>query len=849
MLRGDVVFWLGVAVLLLAASPYLLPIFDATALYNWGWVYADVPVSLATLLAVVVGVGALPHRPERHFWTLVGVAHGVGLVVESGNAFVAGIESPAVELSLSSGYLVYYLALILAAVASRGGVGEPGAWKLYWIRALGLGVVAMGLLLYFESVPYQLESAPYAVDAEPWYPGLFLYAVLDLVVCAVFFRIAAQHPSDRWRGILVGFGIISAMHAVLDTAEAVLYLEPFYGMELPPALDLFWYVPEFMTLLVARRYLAEPAAPHPPFQERIAPATEAGSLLVGLLSLPVLHTTLYYFGLLSPEFRGTREGVVAVVLVAMGVVLWVYFRTLERQRARSGSALRLSEERYRSFVRARSDSVYRAEATAPIHTSDPPEAQAQGVARLAIAEESGEGAGSALGGATTLGRPLFELIPPLTRDAFIGRWIESGYQAECEVCIPGPDEVPRYFQLSVTGIVSGEHLVRAWATRSEVTDRRRTALRSERLARELEQARKMESLGTLAGGIAHDFNNLLVPIMGYSELAQLRVGIDDADVRKSLDQIHRASHLAADLVEQILAVSRDHAQREVAFQVGETLEAALALLRPGLSHRITLEPLVQECPPIVGDPSRIHQVVMNLCTNAAQAIGGDDGHIRIRLGHDPEVDPEAAPRGWVVLTVEDDGAGVDEALAHRVFDPFFTTKPTGEGTGLGLSVVHGIVMGHGGRVTLDSTPGVGTRVEVRLPAADAPSAPGRTRVRSAVGLLAVLVVDDQPAVASATGDMLEASGHRVTTVGRAADALRLLDDPGGFDVVVTDYAMPDMSGVELVQAVRDRAPHVGVVLSSGFSHDASVAGYCVQLRKPFTAAQLTAAIGEALGAP
>lgn len=851
MLKGDVVFWLGVGVLLLASVPYVAPVFDSVALYNWGWVYADVPVGIVTFLAVVVGIRRLPHRPERQFWSLVGAAYGVGLVIETGNAFVPWeAQTPALELALSSGYLVYYLALILAAVASRNGAGGSGAWRLYWIRALGLGVIAMGFLLYFESVPYQLDLVPYPIDPlgeEPWYPGLFLYAVLDVVVCAVFFRIAGQHPSARWKGILTGFAIISAMHAVLDTAEAVLYLEPFFSMDLPPALDLFWYVPELVLLVVARRYLADPQEPRPSLEVRIEPKTEAGSLLVGLLALPLLHTTLYYFGVLSTAFQGTREGVVAGYLVVMGVVMLLYFRTLEGLRERSRRALKLSEERYRSFVGARSDCVYRAEAVSPIYTGDTVEAQVGAIEHLSIAEESGEGAGTVLGGSTTVGLPLLELIPEATRARFTRRWIDSGYLAECEVCVSADGEDPRYFQFSLTGIVDGERLVRAWATRSEVTERRRAALENERLARELEQARKMESLGTLAGGIAHDFNNLLVPIMGFSELAQYRVGVDDDEVRKSLGQVHRASQLAADLVDQILAVSRDQPRREVAFDVPETVEAALSLLRPGLPRRIALETRLNDCPSVMGDPSRIHQVVMNLCTNAAQAIGGQPGRIRLVVDYDPEVDLEAAPRGWVVLSVDDDGAGVDETVAHRVFDPFFTTKPTGEGTGLGLSVVHGIVMSHGGRVTLESSAGAGTTVVVRLPAADAPLAAVPVGLSSDVGPLSVLVVDDEVAVAAATGKILEAVGHSVTVATAAPDALDLLHDSEGFDVVVTDYAMPDMTGVELAAAVRQAAPKTGIVLSSGYSFNDTIdTEQCVHLRKPFTAAQLAAAVGEAL---
>jgi signal transduction histidine kinase len=316
----------------------------------------------------------------------------------------------------------------------------------------------------------------------------------------------------------------------------------------------------------------------------------------------------------------------------MGFVTVYYFRMLERERARHGRSLALSEARARSFV---------------------------------------------------------ELVPEGARAGPLRGWIAEGYP----------------------------------------TDHRLASLENEQLAREVERARKMEGLGTLAGGIAHDFNNLLVPIMGFTELARAHVGRDDAEVRAALDQVYKASLVAADLVDQILSVSREQAHRVVAFPLQQTVRDALSLLRPGLPPRLSFEVSIAEsCPPALGDPSRIHQVVMNLCTNAAQAIVEGEGRIHVRVDHDPEVDIERAPRGWVVLCVEDDGPGMEPSLARRVFDPFFTTKAAGKGTGLGLAVVHGIVMSHGGRVTLDSTPGVGTKVVVHIPVAEPGS--GRTQIPS-----------------------------------------------------------------------------------------------------------------------
>jgi CheY-like chemotaxis protein len=338
--------------------------------------------------------------------------------------------------------------------------------------------------------------------------------------------------------------------------------------------------------------------------------------------------------------------------------------------------------------------------------------------------------------------------------------------------------------------------------------------------------------------------------MGFSELALMNVGRDETEVRAGLSQVNKASQVAADLVDQILSVSREQPRREVPFLMQETVRDALGLLRPGLPPRIALEVSIAEsCPPALGDPSRIHQVVMNLCTNAAQAIALGEGRIHIRVEHDPEVDPESAPRGWVVLRVDDDGPGMEDALVRRAFDPFFTTKETGKGTGLGLSVVHGIVMSHGGRVTLDSTPGLGTNVVVRIPVAEPRPAVRAPQPRPPLEPLSVLVVDDEAPVAAVIRKVLEADGHAVNVAADGPTALEALDDAGAFDVLITDYAMPEMNGMALAEAALERAPHLRVVLASGYLfRDPIAEDRFVRLKKPFTAAQLMTAVDRALRA-
>jgi CheY-like chemotaxis protein len=273
----------------------------------------------------------------------------------------------------------------------------------------------------------------------------------------------------------------------------------------------------------------------------------------------------------------------------------------------------------------------------------------------------------------------------------------------------------------------------------------------------------------------------------------------------------------------------------------ETVRAAVKLIRTGLPPSIEIATEVaEESPPVLGDASRLHQVVLNLCTNAAQAIGQEKGRIEVRLSHEGDDPSGDSPLGWVIMEVKDDGPGVIEPIRKRVFEPFFTTNPPGEGPGLGLSVVHGIVTSHGGSVTFDSEPGRGTVVTMRFPATARVRLHERPPPKSLRRSLSVLVVDDEEAVAEVTRSILEAYGHSVTSVTDPYRALKeLRDRPGHFDVILTDYSMPGLTGLDLVDAVRDLAPRAGVVLSSGYNlADRHLNNGVIHLAKPFTTAQL-----------
>ncbi len=385
-------------------------------------------------------------------------------------------------------------------------------------------------------------------------------------------------------------------------------------------------------------------------------------------------------------------------------------------------------------------------------------------------------------------------------------------------------------------------------------------LRNE-LERQLRQAQKMEAIGALAGGIAHDFNNILGALMGYSELA-LEDAEDPNAVRQEIREVLRAAERAKALVAQILAFSRQGEQERQAIHLAPLVKEAGKLLRATIPASIHIELDVDERAwTVVADASQLHQVIMNLCTNAFQALKPNPGAITIRLAYVedlPEVresNGDLEPGPYAVLEVSDTGPGMDEEVRARVFDPYFTTKPAGQGTGLGLSIVERIATAHGGAVTLHSAPGEGARFSVYLPVAAISSGEENRIIGTSVparGTERVLFVDDEEALCDLAEQELGRLGYQVHTMTHPGRALAWMKAyPGAFDVLVTDLTMPGMTGLDLIEQIRTLAPDMPVVLCSGFAETghletARAMGVESFLAKPVTTAQLSAAIREAV---
>jgi PAS domain S-box-containing protein len=386
----------------------------------------------------------------------------------------------------------------------------------------------------------------------------------------------------------------------------------------------------------------------------------------------------------------------------------------------------------------------------------------------------------------------------------------------------------------------------------------RDVTRESKLESQLRQAQKMEAIGTLAGGIAHDFNNTLSAIVGFTELAMLQASVGNEakaylrDVLKSVDR-------AKALVKQILDFSRQSEQVRKPIQMSTIVNEVIKMLRASLPSTIEIQHDVTSKRTVLADPTQLHQVLMNLCTNGAHAMRAYGGMLKIGLT-DVELDSDFAarypgidPGPHIRLTVSDTGHGMDAATAERIFDPYFTTKGAGEGTGLGLSVVHGIIKSYGGAITVYSVPGEGSTFQVLLPTIeDQELIKAETTTFIPSGTERILLVDDEPSLVRSGAEILEALGYVVTARASAVEALEAFRfQPDKYDLVITDLTMPQMTGVDLAKKLLSIQPGIPIILCTGFSEvltpeKAKTLGIRNILMKPWTIREMAFAIRCAL---
>ena len=341
------------------------------------------------------------------------------------------------------------------------------------------------------------------------------------------------------------------------------------------------------------------------------------------------------------------------------------------------------------------------------------------------------------------------------------------------------------------------------------------------LEEQLRQSQKMQAIGTLAGGIAHDFNNILAGIIGFTEMA-----LEDIDprspIRPFMERVLKGGYRGRDLVRQILTFSRQSEQEKTSIALGNIVEEVLQLIRPVLPSTVEIQKRLHHVQDtILADPVQLQQVIMNLCTNAAYAMRDSGGILALSLSdvscEEGSPYPDLKPGAYLKLTVSDTGCGITREVMGKIFDPFFTTKRPGEGTGMGLSVVHGIVKSHGGHVTVSSEPDKGSTFQVYLPKAEPlAAAPRKSLPPIPGGNESILFVDDEETLVDLNSLRLQGLGYRVTTAVNSKDALRAFTaDPAGFDLVITDYTMPHMTGIDLAGKLLELRPDIPIILTSG----------------------------------
>ncbi|HEX9400592.1 MAG TPA: PAS domain S-box protein [Anaeromyxobacter sp.] len=507
-------------------------------------------------------------------------------------------------------------------------------------------------------------------------------------------------------------------------------------------------------------------------------------------------------------------------------------------------ALRESEERYRQLVELLPDGVLTYAADGRIAFANAAAARIVGAARTD----------------DLVGTPALERIHPESRDAVrvrMARALRGSPAPLMEHRLIRLDGTATFAEVTSAPLDGGSVLV----VLRDVSERHRAGAERAALEERLRQAEKIEALGTLAGGVAHDFNNVLAAIMGHAEalsgeLPPGSIGREDAE------QIAAAARRAKGIVQQILAFARRRPPETAAVDVARAVREELTLVRAATAANVEIRARTDvDAGAVRADPTQLHQVLLNLCANARDAMATRGGGVIDVVVERVEAPSTGAPAGlapgsYVRLVVGDTGQGMDAATRARAVEPYFTTKPVGAGSGLGLSVVHGIATGLGGAVSLESAQGSGTRVEVWLPRlGDADAAPRpspRPVTPGAAHRARVLLVDDDPPVARAMRRMLETLGYEVATHGDAESAFdRFRADPAAFDVVLTDQTLPGMGGDELTVALLAVRPSLPVLICTGYSPrldeaEARLIGARALLSKPIDVHQLGEAVAAAL---
>jgi signal transduction histidine kinase/ActR/RegA family two-component response regulator len=434
---------------------------------------------------------------------------------------------------------------------------------------------------------------------------------------------------------------------------------------------------------------------------------------------------------------------------------------------------------------------------------------------------------------------------------------ESGQSEHYPVSLYQDDRIGGWRENFVYKLPSGEIV----AVYTDETEHKKAEDERKKLEIQLQQVQKIESIGTLAGGIAHDFNNILGIIVGNTELA-----MDDVPewnpARNNLEEIRTASIRARDVVKQILAFSRQSAEEVKPVRMSPIIKESLKLMRSSIPKTIEIhQDISTNSDTVRADPTRLNQILINLCTNATHAMRDKGGVLEVGM-ENVEFDEDTAahfhdllPGEYVKLTVSDTGHGMEPKVLKRIFDPYFTTKKVEEGSGMGLSVFHGIVKAYGGTILVESKLGVGTTIQIFFPYTESNS---QLEIEIPVeiprGRERILFVDDEKAMVNAIQSMMERLGYEVTARTSSIEALAAFRaNPERFNLVITDFAMPNMTGMELARELLKLRSDIPIILCTGYSDQineekAKGNGICELVMKPVALSEIANTIRNVLDA-
>ena len=828
------------AALAVISIPYLVPVFEPAVMTRYS---AAVDLGSAALLVglLLFKVNQLESEVERAFWRLTAVAYGCWLLSEAVTWLVPNNHrSLTWHLSIDAAYLLLFLLSLVAAEMKPDGRRRVGAGSISrWLESLGLAVTFLTFILYFLVLPSHLDPQDFSSGAA----SLTLYAVFDLAVALRYGQLAWRTDSRRW---CILYGLIAASMSCWSMLHSLTALERSGWIEtesLGDAVNLLWHLPVLTLGAAARlRHHDLPEGRGPKRQrsmEWFGGLFRVGSPLVWCaFLLPLTHGFLSATGIAKPAYQTPREWLVVGSLLALGILLWIEHRlvrsagreTQRRHIEASERAIEASEERFRILAAATFEGVL-------VH---------DGKIILDANEQLARMFGTTL--EQVIGAPVGARVAAAYKKAVRDRFDDHSFQEPLEFEAYRMNREPFVVEVRARELPSLGPDIRVAVLRDVTHERQLEAT--------LRQAQKMEAVGRFAGGIAHDFNNLLTVILGTCDLMKPESAADD------IQQIRQTAKRAAAMTRQILAFSRRQHLALQTLDLNDVVHEVEPLLRRLLPENIAVTlRLAEGLAPVRADPGQLGQVVLNLAINARDAMPAG-GELTIETA---QVEAVRGGRPQVQLTVADNGLGIVPEVLPKIFDPFFTTKERGEGTGLGLATVHGIVHQCDGLIEAESQPGQGTTFRVLFPISaeeesashPRPSGPsgqqrgdGAREWRRLTHGGTVLVVEDQRQLGRIVSMFLRKMGLRAEIAEDGDQAIALATDlDGALDLLIADVMLPTTSGPELAAELEKRIPGLPTLFMSGYSEGPYIEAIQGRplLHKPFNLKTFAANVYDVLG--